>query len=611
MHILVLNCGSSSVKSDILDAQTGQQILSMSIDRIHEAQPLLKFSDENDSRLCPASGHEATLRHALPLLIAKIQKEQLKGIGHRVVHGGDVFDEATLISPEVEAQIEALSAIAPLHNPINLLGIRLAKEFFPELPHIAVFDTAFHRTLPTRAKKYALPNALMQKHKIQRYGFHGTSHQFVAHMAADYLKTDLRQLRLISCHLGNGASVCAIEYGRSIETSMGMTPLEGLVMGTRSGDIDPGVLLYLMEKEGYTWEQMNQLLNKESGLKGISHAGSDMRDIEESAAQGNEECRLAIQVFAHRVKKYIGSYAAIMGGVDAIIFTAGIGENSAMIRHRIAQRLDFIGALLDEDHNRDTKVSASKPVDDISLPQSRCKILVARTDEQWAIARQSAKLVNAQDVVQDARIIPVAVSARHVHLTQESVELLFGKGYQLTELRPLSQPGQFACNEMVTLVGPKNQIEKVRVLGPVRSKDQVEISRTDEFFLGIDAPVRESGHTANTPGITLVGTVGKIDLKEGVICAWRHIHMHPNDATAFGVQDKDVVEVRIENAERSLTFGNVLIRVSDKFQLEMHIDTDEANAAELNQGATGALLAVGSAEGHLIKRKVNLDAVKA
>ncbi|MGD1842610.1 MAG: acetate/propionate family kinase [Thermonemataceae bacterium] len=609
MQILVINCGSSSVKSEIIDSKTGNRLLTMQIERVSEATPLLQFSEEEPIE-CPEAGHEKALRFAFPKLMEKIDTSQLKGVGHRVVHGGDAFDEAEIIDEAVEKKIEALYDVAPLHNPINMTGIRIAKEFFGNVPHIAVFDTAFHRTLPARAKKYALPTQLMQKHKIQRYGFHGTSHQYVAQQAARYLKTDIRQLKIITCHLGNGASVCAVEYGRSVETSMGMTPLEGLVMGTRSGDVDPGILIHLMEQENLSAKDLNQLLNKESGLKGISCSGADMRDIEESASTGNEECRKAIQIYTHRIKKYIGAYAGLMGGVDAIVFTAGVGENSATIRHRAAQRLEYLGAFLEEEKNRTVSLTHEQPTVDISLPQSRCKILVVKTDEQLAIAQQASKIINEQRKVHDVKVIPIAISARHVHLTQETVEKLFGEGYQLTEFKPLSQPGQFACNETVTIVGPKNQIEKVRILGPVRSKNQVEISRTDEFFLGIDAPIRESGHTENTPGITLVGEKGKVDLKEGVICAWRHIHMHPDDANVFGVQDKDIVEIRIENSERSLTFGNVLIRVSPKYKLEMHIDTDEANAAELSPGAVGALIDT-AAEGHLVKRRSNLDEVKA
>lgn len=603
MQILVVNCGSSSVKAEVIDVNSGKRIAVMSVDRISNPDPKIKFAGSTEVLTCQGSGHENALAFAFPLLLEKIDKSQLKGVGHRIVHGGKIFDEPVIITEEVEKQIEALFSLAPLHNPINLLGVRIAKKYFPDVPHVAVFDTAYHSTIPPRAKNYALPKNLIEKHNIERYGFHGTSHQYVAEQAAKFLEADLHDLRLISCHLGNGASVCAIEYGQSVETSMGMTPLEGLVMGTRSGDVDAGVITYLMEKEGKTWQEISDMLNKESGLKGIAGT-NDMRDLEESAAEGDIDAQLAIDMFVHRLRKYIGAYAAVMGGVDAIIFTAGIGENSASLRYKVIQKLGFLRAILDEQKNKMLKFVGVDWVEDISASNSKCKILVIKTDEQLSIAEQTAKVIKESKFKGQApRSIPIAVSARHVHLTQESVEILFGKGYQLTVQKPLSQPGQFACNEMVTLVGPKNKIEKVRILGPTRPKDQVEISRTDEFFLGIDAPIRESGHIEGSPGLLLIGPAGKLELKEGVICAWRHIHMHPDDAEYFGVKDKDIVEVRVENQERSLTFGNVLIRVSDKFKLEMHIDTDEANAAELNQGAEGALINTGKG-GFLTKKKL-------
>jgi len=601
MHILVINCGSSSVKAECINTVNGRRILSMRASRILSEQPELSFSDEEETRICSTSGHEAVLGHGLPILIEKLAGKEVKGIGHRVVHGGEAFAEAVLIDEKVEQTIEELISLAPLHNPINLLGIRIAKQYFPDLPHVAVFDTAFHSTLPTRAKTYALPIELAEKHGLRRYGFHGTSHQYVANKAAEYLQADVSQLRIITCHLGNGASVTAVEYGRSIETSMGMTPLEGLVMGTRSGDVDAGILVYLMEKEGFSAEEVNRLLNKESGLKGLSGLGNDMRDIEQRAAKGDRNCQLAIHVFAHRLRKYIGAYAALMGGVDAIVFTGGIGENSAGIRRRVVQRMEYMGAILNPETNRSAQANDAQAVIDISAPYSRCRILAVRTDEQYAIAQQTSEIVAEFFKVNTQPVIPIAVSARHVHVTQEVVNALFGEGYQLTVYRPLSQPGQFAANERVTLIGPRNEIKRVRILGPCRSKNQVEISRTDEFFLGIDAPVRRSGHVKNTPGVILEGPAGRYELKEGVICAWRHIHMTPEDAEQFGVENKDIVEVRVEQGDRSLTFGNVLIRVSPKYKLEMHIDTDEANAAELSKGAEGVLVSTtGSAQ--LVKR---------
>ena len=293
-----------------------------------------------------------------------------------------------------------------------------------------------------------------------------------------------------------------------------------------------------------------------------------------------------------------------MGGVDAILFTGGIGENSSIVRHRSAQRLDFLGAIIDEDLNQSVAFTTGEDVIAFNRSHSRVKLLAIRTNEQLAIAKECGKLIDHEHEVNQLPTIPVAVSARHCHLTRSTLDRLFGEGYKLTVKKWLSQPGQFAANETVTVIGPKNQLERVRILGPLRSADQVEISRTDEFFLGIDAPVRESGKVENTPGCRLVGPAGHVDLEDGLICAWRHIHMTPADASRFGVKDRDVVEVAIQNNDRGLTFGNVLIRVSPDYRLEMHIDTDEGNAAEISTGDTGALM-LSEAAGQLKRKEVS------
>lgn len=590
MFVLVINCGSSSLKAAIINHQTGEHVADLRVDRMGSAQAEAQLNEEAPQLLGACTPTEA-IAQTLPLLVACLPEgASLSSVGHRVVHGGERFSSPTLLDEEVEQEIEALIPLAPLHNPANLMGIRVARELFPALPHVVVFDTAFHATLPRRARTYALPLELSQEMGLRRYGFHGISHEYVAEQAARYMNADIRDLRLITCHLGNGCSVCAVEYGRSIETSMGMTPLEGLVMGTRSGDLDPGVILHLL-RQGYDVDALDDLLNRASGLTGLSGVSNDMRDIEARAAEGDERARVAMQVFAHRVRRYIGAYAAVMGGVDAIVFTGGIGENSAAIRQRVGQRLDFLGAILHEDLNRETRVHRlTQPVVEISARHSRTLMLAVATDESRAIAREATRVVQERDRVQNKHTIPVAISARHVHLTQESVEALFGPGHQLTFRNPLSQPGQFACEETVKLIGPKREIDRVRILGPVRSKDQVEVSRTDEFTLGLDAPVRASGDVDNSPGITLEGPHGRVELKQGVICAWRHIHMTPEDAEIFGVQDRDVVEVAVNSNERDLIFGDVLVRVSPKYKLEMHIDTDEGNAANLSRGAEGALI---------------------
>ncbi len=588
MQILVVNCGSSSLKSAILDPSSGTHLASLVVERIGEDEPRMKL-EGLDWQTIDASNHTEALSTGLEHMMSGIVDIDIAAVGHRVVHGGEAFDGPTVIDEEVLAAIEACVPLAPLHNPANLAGIRAAREILPDVPHVACFDTAFHSTLPSRARAYAIPQEVAEKHQMRRFGFHGLSHGYVARQAAEHMDADIRDLRIITCHLGNGCSLAAVEYGRSVETSMGMTPLEGLVMGTRSGDLDPGIVLQLMRDEGLSVDEVDELLNRDSGLAGLSGVGNDMRDIEKRASEGDDRCRLAIQVFAHRVRKYIGAYAAVMGGVDAIVFTAGIGENSRVIRHRVAQRLEFLGAKLDEDANRDVSVSHEKPVSEFSSRNSRVRLLAIKTNEAMQIASETSHIVQEHQKTTSPKTIPIAISARHVHLTQETVEKLFGEGYELTERNPLSQPGQFAANETVSVVGPKRTLENVRILGPTRSKNQVEISRTDEFFLGVDAPIRASGDVANTPGCTLIGPEGEVTLEDGVICAWRHIHMTTDDARAFGVKDKDVVEVRVNSDGRDLVFGDVLIRVKDSYKLEMHIDTDEGNAAELGRAAEGVL----------------------
>jgi acetate kinase len=338
--------------------------------------------------------------------------------------------------------------------------------------------------------------------------------------------------------------------------------------------------------------RIDDLLNRESGLLGLSGLSKDMRELEQAAAEGHERARLAIAVFCHRVKKYVGAYLAVLGGADALVFTAGIGQGSAWMRARICQGLAGMGLVVDEMRNR-APATDSRAVRPVSDPSAPIPILVVPTDEEAMIARETMTALGLSTVTEVLRRaedlpIPVNTSARHVHLAQADVEALFGPGHALRRKADLLQPGQFACEETVTLVGPKGTVERVRILGPTRKQSQVEVSRTEEFKLGIDAPIRASGDLHGSPGITMVGPAGEVRLKEGVICALRHIHMSPEDALRFALRDKDMVRVRVPG-ERSLVFGDVLVRVSPDYVLEMHIDTDEANAAELDQRAAGFL----------------------
>jgi acetate kinase len=509
-------------------------------------------------------------------------------VGHRVVHGGDRYTDAVVVDQDVEAGIEALARLAPLHNPPALDALRAARARLPDIPHVAVFDTAFHATLPRAAREYALPATLRDRMGLRRFGFHGTSHDYVTSLAAEHLGHDRRTLRIVSAHLGAGASMTAVEHGLSVDTSMGYTPLEGLVMATRSGDVDPGIVLALL-REGHTADEVDQILNRASGLLGMT-GSADLRAVEERAANGDDDARLALALYIHRIRKYIGAYAAVMGGIDVLVFTAGVGQNSVTIRRRVLERLDFLGIECDEDLNRDVRVTAARPVADISRPHARCRVLVVATDEEVAIARAARRLLQADPVRSPTPPLPIAISARHVHLSSASVATLFGPGHHLTPDHAISQPGQFAARERITLRGPKGSIEHVRVVGPERADDQVEISRTDEFLLGIDAPVRESGDLSATPGIVLEGPCGERALSHGVIVALRHIHMTPADAQRYGVADGDTVDVDVTSPRgRSLTFGEVRVRVNEHYRLEMHVDTDEANAAGIERGTDGVL----------------------
>jgi acetate kinase len=595
MRVLVVNCGSSSLKYNYYDTSSDAPAARGQVERIGTAEarhayegPAGKFEEA-----LPNADHARAFQAAAAALtdpkrgVVKGLKD-LTVIGHRVVHGGAELDAPTLISDRAKEIIRKNATLAPLHNPVNLLGIEQCQKLTPSTPQVAVFDTAFHQTMPPAAHLYAIPREYAEKEGLRRYGFHGTSHEFVGRCAAKFLGRRFGELKLITCHLGNGVSMTAIEHGRSVDTSMGLTPLEGLVMGTRSGDVDPGVLLYLMREHRLTAAQLDDLLNKQSGLKGLSGLSHDMRELEAAADAGNRQALIAIQCFCYRAKKYLGAYLAALGGADAIVFTGGIGQGSAGARARICQGLAEMGILLDEEANRRAKAGPGQTVE-VSGRDSRVRVLVIGTDEEWMIATQAIQAVRHLGVTQvlqkqAARAIPLGVSAHHVHLTKEHTEVLFGKGHELTPHAPLTQPGQFACVEQVNLVGPKARIERVRVLGPYRKESQVEISRTEEFRLGVDAPIRASGDLAGSPGLRLEGAAGSVQLDHGVINALRHIHMAPEDALAFALRDKDTVRVRVEGP-RSLIFGDVLVRVHPEFRLEMHIDTDEANAAEIGANA--------------------------
>ncbi len=400
MKVLVLNSGSSSIKYQLFNMEDESVLARGIVERIGIADSFLE--QEN------IEGEEILWQEDVPdhsrgisLVIDALQDEEkgvlkdmdeINALGHRVVHGGEKFADSVLITSEVVEKIEEVSDLAPLHNPPNLAGIKECQKLMPDKPQVGVFDTAFHQTMPEEAYIYALPYEYYQKYGIRRYGFHGTSHKFVSRRAAELMDKNLEELKIITCHLGNGASVAAVDLGRSVDTSMGLTPLEGLVMGTRCGDIDPAIVPFLQKKEGLEPEEVDSIMNKESGLLGISGISNDSRDVSEAAQQGNKRARLAEKVFNYRVKKYIGAYAAAMGGTDAIVFTAGIGENDGAIRAAILENLEFLGFKLDESKN-----NARGAEVEISTPGSRVKVFVIPTNEELVIARDTAKIVEARE----------------------------------------------------------------------------------------------------------------------------------------------------------------------------------------------------------------------
>lgn len=396
MNILVINCGSSSLKYQLLETETQQASAKGLVERIGMPGSVLthrKAGGEKEIVTAEIPNHTVAIKLVLDALVNPeygVVKElnEIQAVGHRVVHGGEKFAQSVLIDDEVIKAIEDCIELAPLHNPPNIAGIEACKNLMPGVPQVAVFDTAFHQTMPPKAYIYGLPYEMYEKYKIRKYGFHGTSHKYVSQRAAALLNRPLEDLKLISCHLGNGSSITAIEGGKSVETSMGFTPLEGLMMGTRCGDLDPAIVSYIQQKEDLTSKRVNDFLNKKCGVLGVSGVSSDFRDIENAADEGNYRAQLALDVFAHDVKKYIGSYAAVLNGADAIIFTAGLGENSASMRESIVSELSYLGVEIDPEKN----ATRGKEIN-ISTENARCRILVIPTNEELMIAMDTYEIV--------------------------------------------------------------------------------------------------------------------------------------------------------------------------------------------------------------------------
>lgn len=395
MNILVINCGSSSLKYQLIDSET-EQVMAKGICERIKLDGVLTHQTTGKEKIkveAPMPDHSAAVKLVLdkltdPLVGAIGSLKEINAIGHRVVHGGEKFSSSALINEEVLTEIEACNDLAPLHNPANLIGIRACEQLMPGVPQVAVFDTAFHQTMPSYAYIYGIPYEYYEKYKIRRYGFHGTSHSFVSKRTAELIGKDIKDTKIIVCHLGGGASICAVQGGKSVDTTMGLTPLEGITMGTRSGNIDPAIIEYIANKEGKSISEIMNMLNKESGVFGISGVSSDFRDINKGIAEGNARCDIAMHVFCYQAAKFIGGYVAAMNGVDAVVFTAGVGENDPLVRKLTCERLQFLGVEIDDTANqlRGEEVK-------ISTDSSKVPVYVVPTNEELAIARETVALI--------------------------------------------------------------------------------------------------------------------------------------------------------------------------------------------------------------------------
>ena len=396
MKVLVLNCGSSSIKYQLIETEVGEVLAKGQIERIGMSSAVLTHQPKDKEQIRIVGeilDHSIAMEYVIAVLLSPnhgvlTNKNEIDAVGHRVVHGGETFSGSVLITDEVLKALKDNIELAPLHNPPNLNGIAAAKEHLPNIPQCGVFDTAFHAQMPPHAFLYGIPFKLYKRYKIRRYGFHGTSHRFVSERAAAIIGKPLEELKIITAHLGNGGSMAAIKYGKSIDTTMGFTPLEGLLMGTRSGDLDPSIITYVMGKEELSISEVNTMLNKHSGLAGISGESSDMREIEQAVKEGDKKANYAFDVFNYRIKKYVGAYSAAMNGVDAIVFTGGIGENSPTVRNAVCSEMDFLGIKLDPELNENPTGEAI-----ISSSNSNVKVLRIPTNEELVIAMDTKEIV--------------------------------------------------------------------------------------------------------------------------------------------------------------------------------------------------------------------------
>lgn len=458
MNVLVLNCGSSSVKFQLLNPARKKPLAKGLIEKVGSRHALLTYQTRGKTEIkevLEVPNHDVAIRLALSTLLhpeygAITDQSEIHAVGHRVVHAGEEFQDSVLIDEDVIETIRDCVKFAPLHNPHNLRGIEVAKELLPGISQVAVFDTAFHQRMPAEAYTYALPLSAYRKLGIRRYGFHGTSHRFVAEAAAEKLGRPLSKLRIVTCHLGNGASAAAVSGGVSVETSMGFTPLEGLVMGTRSGDLDPAIIAHLMEREGLTGEEVNTILNKRSGLLGLSGVSNDMREIVKEASEGNADAALAVDVFCHRVRKYIGAYAAVMGGLDAVVFTGGIGENAPSVRAKICEGLEFLGIRLSR---------AKNARNSSSVGEGRTAVLVIQTNEELAIARDTRRVLTQPG--DEARDIESPRTGRLSEQERMELLLLWGKRPEASVVELASELSE----QLSVEIGPERVAAELSAMG--------------------------------------------------------------------------------------------------------------------------------------------------
>ena len=398
MKILVLNSGSSSVKYKLIDTETEKSLAEGGVEKIGLDDGFLKYKRADGSKAEIKLGkvnHKGAIEAVLKLLTDPVEGciksfKEIDAVGHRLVHGGEKFSKSVLIDEAVKAKVRENYDLAPLHNPANITGVEAIESLMPGIPQVGVFDTAFHQTMPPKSFMYALPYKYYKEDGVRRYGFHGTSHRYVSARVCEILSVDIHKMKIITCHIGNGGSIAAIEYGKSVDTTMGLTPTEGLMMGTRVGDIDPGVLTYLMIKHKMTADELQTLINKQSGVLGVSGVSSDMREIEQAIKDNNERAKLALDMYEHRIIKAIGAYAAEMGGVDIIVFTGGVGENQTGLRANVCRPLQFMGVEIDEEINESTRGTETV----ISTADSKVKVVVVPTDEELMIARDTHEIVS-------------------------------------------------------------------------------------------------------------------------------------------------------------------------------------------------------------------------